>query len=327
MDLANISLDNTFGAVYIGAVLGACMYGVTTLQTYTYFGRCSADNMYLKSMVFLLWIVDTVHAALVTRSMYTYLVTDITNVLAVFRPIWSLLPATVVLTAFNNFLVRGILCYRIWHFSGRNRYLAFAIALSVLVTCGSTIAYAILTAHIASWFDLYKLAWLFITSFSWSIVADLLITAALCVLLIRKRTGFERSDNILRKLVIYSVNTGLLTSLCALVCLVTYTTMPDNFIFMACYCVYPKLILNCLLATLNGRSGLHKLSASHEMDSLSEFAKSRAVQNGREDTENRAGRDVVTVINIGFVPSGEESTRSNWLNSQVDSEAAEKATI
>ncbi|KAI9068040.1 hypothetical protein FKP32DRAFT_195273 [Trametes sanguinea] len=294
MDLAKLSLDNTLGAMYLAAVVGGCMYGVTTLQTYTYFGRYSSDNVYLKSLIFFLWIIDTIHAALVTRSMYTYLVTDFTDILAVVRPIWTLFPATLVLTAINNCLVRGVLCHRIWRLSGRNWYLALAIALSVLATFGASMALAILGAHLPSWFDLHK-----------------------------KRTGFQRSDTILRSLVIYSVNTGVLSSMCALACVITYTTMPDNFIFMAFYCSYPKMILNCLLATLNGRSRLQNMSALHETESSSEYTQPRRITHGRRNMDpygDKAGLDMV--IDIGFAASAEESTSSGWHSGQTEDEAA-----
>ncbi|KAJ3008272.1 hypothetical protein NUW54_g3220 [Trametes sanguinea] len=337
MDSAKLSLDNTLGAMYLAAVIGGCMYGVTTLQTYTYFGRYSSDNMYLKSLIFFLWIIDTIHAALVTRSMYTYLVTDFTDILAVVRPTWTLFPATLVLT-------RVIHRSRSLHWPsidmratqrtvsqnmalGRNWYLALAIALSVLTTFGASMALAILGAHLPSWFDLHKFAWLLILALSWSIAADVLIAAALCVLLIRKRTGFQRSDTILRRLVIYSVNTGVLSSMCALACVITYTTMPDNFIFMAFYCSYPKMILNCLLATLNGRAGLRNMTALHGTDSSSELARPRRMRHGRRTRSmdpygDKAGLDMV--IDIGFTGSAEENTGPGWLGGQANIEVAQR---
>ncbi|KAJ2989957.1 hypothetical protein NUW54_g8623 [Trametes sanguinea] len=377
MDLAKLSLDNTLGALYIGrryyfnppnltaqtyyqellsedgelqcTVMVAVkkplilyvpmrsMYGVTTVQTYTYFGRCSTDSMSLKSMMLLLWVIDTLHAALVTRSVYTYLVTDAANELADPRSDHDHLG---------------------WYFA-----IGFGVSVGPIGISGLRsadddlygIAYAILGSHVNSWFDLYRLAWLLITSFAWSIAADLLIASSLCVLVRKMRTGYERSDNILNKIAVYSVNTGVLSrcdgvvntvytcSPHALACSPSqpmcpglpdhatrqYTSMPDNFIFMACYCVYPKLVLNCLLATLNGRPGLQSLPMSDGAGSLSGCARPRGVRDGLKETGNKAGRSGLTVmpsqdmvIIIGPTTPDAERTSLDWLDNQVDNEAA-----
>ncbi|PCH42546.1 hypothetical protein WOLCODRAFT_53627, partial [Wolfiporia cocos MD-104 SS10] len=87
---------------------------------------------------------------------------------------------------------------------------------------------------------------------------DCLIAVALTVLLSRRRTGFSRTDSVIRLLMLYSIETGTLTSLCAISCLVTSATMQSGLVYMSIYFVLSELFLNSLLASLNARHSLRK---------------------------------------------------------------------
>lgn len=50
---------------------------------------------------------------------------------------------------------------------------------------------------------------------------DVVITTILCTLLQHSRTGFQISDTIINKLIMFSISTGLLTSACAVMSLVS----------------------------------------------------------------------------------------------------------
>ncbi|TBU23960.1 hypothetical protein BD311DRAFT_742103 [Dichomitus squalens] len=46
-----VTLDDTLGAAFIGNILAACLYGMTTLQTYIYYGRSDTESKTLKSLI------------------------------------------------------------------------------------------------------------------------------------------------------------------------------------------------------------------------------------------------------------------------------------
>jgi len=93
-------------------------------------------------------------------------------------------------------------------------------------------------------------------AFGGGVVADAIIASALCILLAKSRTGFRQTDSLVNILMVYTVNTGLLTSIVAAISLILYTVTPHNYIFLALYFNMSKLYLNALLATLNARSNL-----------------------------------------------------------------------
>ncbi|EIW64839.1 uncharacterized protein TRAVEDRAFT_42252 [Trametes versicolor FP-101664 SS1] len=249
------TISASLGPLLIGVIMASCMYGVTTVQTYIYFERNSAaDKTSMKYLVFSLWMLNTLRMAIVSNAAYTYMVTDFMNPVAICKPTWAIFPSAVVTVGASNAVVRCVFCYRVWRLSGNNFWLALPITLTIFASLGTNLAYSVIA--------LFEYEWLLSWAFACSMAADILICASLCILLARRRTGFATSDTIVRKLTIYAVNTGLLSTICALLCLTTYLTMPDNFIFMALYIIYPELILNALLATFNGRTSLKKNTAS-----------------------------------------------------------------
>ncbi|KAI0778390.1 hypothetical protein BD413DRAFT_609009 [Trametes elegans] len=278
--LLPISVDSSLGAMFIGVVLTSCLYGLTTLQAYIYFGRGVNDHWFLRYLVLFVIILNTLHMVFITHAAYTYMITDFTQLLEILKPTWTIFPATVLTVVSDpsssgaiadlaelqlsagsqqRYHQRGSLLSNLAF--GRNWLLATVISVCILVTVGTCLAYPFIGMGFRTWFSLEEYSWLLSFSLAGSMSADILIAVSLCILFSKKRTGFARSDSILRALTIYSVNSGVLSSVCALLCLVTYVTMPHNFIFMTFYSIYPELVLNCLLATLNAREALNETAS------------------------------------------------------------------
>ncbi|OBZ77094.1 hypothetical protein A0H81_03488 [Grifola frondosa] len=110
-----------------------------------------------------------------------------------------------------------------------------------------------------SYFELAKISWILYLSFAAVLTADFIIAISLCWLLARHRTGFQRTDSIIRILMLYSVNTCVITTIFAFYCRITvnpsphpfhplsltpkhpqFIKMPDNFVYIAFYFTIPK---------------------------------------------------------------------------------------
>ncbi|KIM76785.1 hypothetical protein PILCRDRAFT_636995 [Piloderma croceum F 1598] len=86
-ELSNTSapnIDNALGALFLGNIAAAILYGVTCVQMSIYFQNYSDDKLMLK--VVFLWMCDTVHLALITHSTYFYAVKTFTNPAALQHP-------------------------------------------------------------------------------------------------------------------------------------------------------------------------------------------------------------------------------------------------
>ncbi|KAI9440980.1 hypothetical protein H4582DRAFT_1512363 [Lactarius indigo] len=74
---ALIPVDNTLGALFIGAVLSSILYGVTWLQVYSYYNdHCSRDRWPLKSFVAFLMLVDSANLFFIIYTTYYIGVTN-----------------------------------------------------------------------------------------------------------------------------------------------------------------------------------------------------------------------------------------------------------
>ncbi|OCH93214.1 hypothetical protein OBBRIDRAFT_832854 [Obba rivulosa] len=94
---------------------------------------------------------------------------------------------------------------------------------------------------------------------SFCAVGDIVIAYAQIVVLQQCRTGFRRTDSVVKILMLYSINTALLTTICAICNLVTFAALPGTLLYEVFYFMLPKLLLNSCLATLNARRDLRNV--------------------------------------------------------------------
>ncbi|KAL0954048.1 hypothetical protein HGRIS_005200 [Hohenbuehelia grisea] len=91
---------------------------------------------------------------------------------------------------------------------------------------------------------------------------DVGIAASMCFLLHRSRSGLKATDNIVTTLMVYTVNTGLLTSIWAIADIICFVAMPLNFVNIGINFVVGKLYANSLMASLNSRQTLRSMAAT-----------------------------------------------------------------
>ncbi|KAI0712971.1 hypothetical protein C8T65DRAFT_829169, partial [Cerioporus squamosus] len=251
------TMDNTLGAVLIGNLIAACLYGLTTIQTYIYFGRCREDSIWLRSLVVFLWILDTVHLAFISHTVYTYTVTDFGDFAALSKPVWSTVGQLIVM-AVSDGVVRSIFCHRIYILSDRNRVLCGINVVLSLVIFGQGFALCIKDLQLGSKpFANFSVraneVWvrrvlggaclttapgsqtLYYADMSSGAVADAAIALTMTWLLMRERSSmnFRRTNNVIHTLVLYSVSTGALATVCFIGCLISYAVAPDTSIYIA----------------------------------------------------------------------------------------------
>ncbi|KAL0959241.1 hypothetical protein HGRIS_014514 [Hohenbuehelia grisea] len=255
--LAAQKYDTTLGSLLIGGLLALALWGITCVQTFNYFSRGSNDQPRFRVLIGILWCFDTFDAALNAHVLYYYMVTHYAKPLAVIgAPAWSII-VHVLMTSIIDFIIRSLFCRRVYRLSGNWILTGWIIAISLL----DFIAGIVITAQafqIKSFLELNKLSTMFYINFAAGTVSDASVAFALCYYLYKSRTGFTRTDSLIRVLMLYIINTGLVVALDATLGMVMYIAMPDNFIFLAFYLLLSKLYLNSYLASLNAREGLRE---------------------------------------------------------------------
>ncbi|EIN10381.1 hypothetical protein PUNSTDRAFT_112238 [Punctularia strigosozonata HHB-11173 SS5] len=281
---------------------------VSCSQAFFYFTRYSAhDAWYLRYLVLACLVFDTTHQALITHTIYIYLVRHFNDPANLGRLVWSLL-VEVLFNAMVTVLVQmwrllslydGIsltqarfYVFRIWRLSNRNVWITAPVVTFVVAEFGAALAYTSLSLQLEDFQQLEKLKPLSITVNGLAAGGDLLIAIVLCVMLHTSRTGFKKSDTVIRRLMIYVVNTGLLTSTSALGSLVSIVVWPNAFIYICFYFTLGRLYTNSLLATRNIRAKMTSGDDGLSIRSLSGNGVSTDSKGPQSPIKLKSGRDI-----------------------------------
>ncbi|KAI0739671.1 hypothetical protein C8Q80DRAFT_1274723 [Daedaleopsis nitida] len=271
-------LDNTFGALLIGTFVGLIQYGWTAHQGYRYFRLYQDDRWSLKVLVVTIlqvshvgrsllcinWTLcrafETFHSFLCVHICYYYLTTNYFNPAALSKGIWSisLLGAS---TGAVIILTQAFFLRRVYLIGRRYRAVVAFCAVLLLVEFAFSIAVTVVT-FLHPTLHNSEQAWMNSTGVGLAALADTLLTAALTISLHQSRTGIKRTDSIIDLLILYAINTGLITGIFNLLSFVFAIAMPNNLIYGGLDIVATKFYANSLLAVLNSRRSLADLTDS-----------------------------------------------------------------
>ncbi|TRM68470.1 hypothetical protein BD626DRAFT_565306 [Schizophyllum amplum] len=272
----HMTVDNTVGAALVGALCAAALYGVSCVQTWWYFTRYSTDVWYIKSLVLLAFVFDTVHQVLISHTVYYYVVSNYNNPGILLNMTWSIL-LEVLFNGLIGLLVQGFLTMRVWKLSNKCRWLTVLITGFVISEFACSVAFTAKSLELSTWRELSSLKPLSMTVNVLGAAADVIIAAGLFFYLQRSRTGFKKSDTMISKLILFAVSTGMLTSICAIASLISIVVWGDTLIYVAFY--FRQTYSNSLLATLNARKDIRDLIDDPESLSFSLQTRSKSVHN------------------------------------------------
>ncbi|GLB40667.1 hypothetical protein LshimejAT787_0805380 [Lyophyllum shimeji] len=303
-------LDSKLGAAFLGNLFAGIFYGVTCVQSYIYYKGSAKDREWFRMLIFSLWFLDTLHLAFVTHGLYFYLVSNFGNLTALVYPTWSILVrhavsdwridhidtwrrAEIYLTCVSDFIIRCIFGRRVWMMTGRSKVLAACVAATSLSTFVTGFAFATRAFSVKTFENFAKISYFLYTALGSGVAADLLIAGSLCISLSRSRIGFKKTDSLVNLLMMYAINTSLLTTVCSAACFITYAIWPKEFTFIGIYFSLPKLYLNSLLAMLNSREALSE-KISGVSDITTDLSSTRHTT---KSSNTRHGQSIVVSIN------------------------------
>ncbi|KAL0953051.1 hypothetical protein HGRIS_007252 [Hohenbuehelia grisea] len=253
-------LNSTLGAAFIGAMIAAVLYGITTLQTYFYFSTYPNDRTDNKILAGWVWILDTIQLAFVSHALYHYTVTNYANPVELLVMHWSL-PVSTIFNIIMAITVHFFFILRIYHLAPRAIRVWLACFIGVLAVCRfcfgiETIVWELVRKEFSKLQSLLSMATLPFAIFAVS--TDISVAVSLSVLLYRRRTGIPRTNIVLTTLIIHAVNRCVLTSVVSVAEIILFVTKPNTFWFVMTDFIAGKLYANSLLATLNTRKALQR---------------------------------------------------------------------
>ncbi|KAI0684119.1 hypothetical protein C8T65DRAFT_748981 [Cerioporus squamosus] len=261
-------MDKTYGALLLGTFIGLILYGLGLHQLYRYFRLYSKDLVFVRSLVILTMIFETVHTFLTLHACYFYLVDNYlcqdvycivsgpsTGIDVPHHQLLALSTGMIMLIA-QMFFARRLYKvgpgYRIAVFLAT----AFLVGESAFAIAATVEMYSTHSLH-AFW----KRTWLVSGCYGMATVADTILTIALIVVLQRSRTGMKGTDDLIDVLIVYTFNTGLKKSKNSRVLPQTSSeasAMPKNFIYLCFNIITSKttrsVYANTLLAAVNSRA-------------------------------------------------------------------------
>ncbi|EPQ57835.1 hypothetical protein GLOTRDRAFT_136687 [Gloeophyllum trabeum ATCC 11539] len=254
------------GTMLVSIFMAAILYGVTTTQTFLYYQNYPKDRPALKAVVAIVWLFETLHTAFCIDFIYNYVITNFGNTEALNDIYWSG-GITVVLGVLVAGVVHAYYIRRVWILSNHNIPLTLFLALVALLRFSFGLTTTSLCYSIGQWTTFRERRLPLITlagGLSSAAAVDLIVAFSLIWFLEHSRTGFDRSDSRINLLMIYTINTGLITSIVSVVIVVTYASLPSTLIFLGLVEIQSKLYANSFLASLNARTHiLNRGNRSH----------------------------------------------------------------
>ncbi|KZT19319.1 hypothetical protein NEOLEDRAFT_977673 [Neolentinus lepideus HHB14362 ss-1] len=270
-------VENIAGTLLISIFLAAILYGVTTTQTFLYYQNYPKDRLLLKGLVALVWVFETLHTAFCIDFIYNYVITNFDNPEALNDIYWSG-GITVVLGVLVAGVVHAYYIRRVWILSNHNIILTIFLALVALLRFAFGITTTTLTYRISHW-TTFRERHLPLGGLSSAATVDLVVAGSLIYFLEHSRTGFDRSDSRINLLMVYTINTGLITSIVSVVIVVTYASLPSTLVFLGLVEIQSKLYANSFLASLNARSHILNHGPSHSEYSSGNSSRNRRIHN------------------------------------------------
>ncbi|EAU89931.1 hypothetical protein CC1G_08413 [Coprinopsis cinerea okayama7 len=254
--MSEVDVPMTFGALLIGGIIAIMFSGVTIAQCVIFLKLFPRETIWMKLMVFAVWLLDMLHSIFISMSLWNYLIVHFGNHAGI-DIVPTSLALTIVATAILTFGVHCFFIYRIFVLAKNNYF----ITVPILLIAAARLCFACLTTSKLIEFRSLEVfvalfTWSFTTGLTLSAVVDVLITGLMCYLLRARRKQYSSMNKVLDTLILYAFENGFLTTLAALLSLITWLTMKHNLIFLATHFIIIKFYANSLLATLNARKQL-----------------------------------------------------------------------
>ncbi|KAK7445695.1 hypothetical protein VKT23_014690 [Stygiomarasmius scandens] len=237
------------------------------MQGWAYFRRFKRrDGLAMRSLVAAVIFCETGQIVFLWVAVYKYTVTKQGDPTA----LNLIVPELIIELIFSGlvaFLVQHFYCYRIYKLS-KNIFLAGIVSLCS-IGCLTTLYYFI-GVVLSEYTLLSELALqnnISVVTNVLGLLADISISVILITLLQRSKTGFTHSTDLINRLIIFSVNTGIPTSLTSILTVILLEAAPGTFIYIFLYlmlCHYAFLIVYCDLL-----SGLYFEPVSSEQCAMS----------------------------------------------------------
>ncbi|KAJ8475337.1 hypothetical protein ONZ51_g6634 [Trametes cubensis] len=294
-----LSLNSTFGAAFLGVVVGCIMYGVILYQALVYHQSFPGDALSLKLLVLAVLLVETTHTVLWIFVSYEYFVVGFLDLSSLYENNWY---ANLTIPVGQVTGLTHVIFY------ARQVYLAmphhrWMVVLSSIIMMGAFAFSIVVTVkgfHAETLLELSEFNWIICCAYGFTVLAELLLSSALIVWLRSQKSVFKQTNSAISRVVTYTLNTGLVNIVVGLLVFVFALVYPRDLIYTGLSIVGIKLCSIAVLAMLNSRTELAARLAHQDTTTLS------ALRFGTMSTRgSESARQTGDIILTGTVTSAD----------------------
>ncbi|KAJ7063707.1 hypothetical protein C8F01DRAFT_1134040 [Mycena amicta] len=261
---ADFNPADPLGDLEIGVLVAYALFGVTTSQVYTYYTRFPNDSYSMKLWVAFIWLCEAAHVGCIAQTLFAATIKDYMHPERLGGVSLAML-ISIVFTGVIAALVQSFFGLRIYKLS-RKPYIPFIIFVLALAQIVFSIV-PFIGAHQISEIEQQQ-SWVIYAELGSSAANDFIIAATIVVhLWSEKSHAHDGTVVVLQKIILWTIETGIITSAAALLALILFATKPESFGWLAVEVVVAKLYSNSLLASLNSRSTLRAMRTGQTIPS------------------------------------------------------------
>ncbi|KAI0324718.1 hypothetical protein GY45DRAFT_1331264 [Cubamyces sp. BRFM 1775] len=261
LHLLGIPQLGSVGPIYIGVTLGMMLYGLTLHQAYRYYKHYPEDPLlYPKGLVTIILLLETLHTIVWMYIGYRYMVIEAFNFPDILNSHWTI-PSTFLITSLSVFACQVFYCCRVYNFGAffyKWILIPAVVPMCVAVTFG-IVAGVEAFRIVKVLTDLDKISWMVSVAYGLSAGSDIVLSSILifALLRVRSQSKIRSTKTVLKTLIIYTINTGLLTSIVSFFAFLFAIVNRQTLVYAGISIVGAKLYANSVLALLNSRRYLN----------------------------------------------------------------------
>jgi len=227
------TFTETWGCQMIAYMLDAFFYGVAMLLVAQYYHSHSGkDSKLIKGTVGALALLASLEFTFISHQMYVDYVERFANPPALDLIVFTA-PSQLFFIYLTAFIAQCFFASRIWTVAKKKKFLYTLPILTIaLLQISAGIAQTILVFGLGRFSLLHSTVKITSLQSGATAVCDIMITLTLCYILKEAKSGVRRTDGMIDKMILYAINRGVATSLCALLNLILFVSVPNTFIFM-----------------------------------------------------------------------------------------------
>ncbi|KAJ7689551.1 hypothetical protein B0H17DRAFT_1331679 [Mycena rosella] len=249
-----------FGPLLIGVVLNMMLYGIMSIQMFTYYQRYPSDSAWIRYLMLYLFLAETANVVVQVGIVYEPLIIQERDVAIAVSP--KLLPGDSILIAIVSAPIQLFQAWRISVITG-----SFIIPALIALLSFASLAGGLLVSVLVSVTRQFRNFQSFSTEVSFwlgcSAACDIAIAVAMSRALYVRKTGFGVVDGQINRIIRLTIESGSATAIMALADVILFLLFPKTLVNFIVDFPLSNLYTCSVLAMLNSRERAKVVDTEH----------------------------------------------------------------